>query len=481
MELTREEATWLDAQRRLRQQVFVGIDHHAAQLTVSAALGERLLQRATPQELPVQRFAQDVYGYRELLAWLAQEFPQANQADIWFVAEPTYAQPLGHFLRRQGFATEQVLWVNPTKVPQYRKAHDLSKTGKNDDSDAQVLVLMLFDARVDPSSRLRLFAAVPPAPVHENLRQLAEEYQRLTHQSVQLQNKILQLVLLLFPELRRLFVQRRTQRKPDGSRYQEVALDLFEKATPLEILGRFPSPRAIMAAGFEGIWSAVGKQGVRRATIRQLLQLAQDSAGVPDDLAARRLGMLIEEYQRVQQQLEQYRTAMRELLEADPVLASFLQIPCLSEVMLATLVGEMGNLDRFQTTDELKRYLGLAPKPLPQTGQVDERGKVVQIWRMPSNTYKVVQGRKRLVAKTPGKHAPRRVAWLWFDIFLRNSPKRPDDPFVQLYLRYKAKHQGRTRWLGRVRWKVVGKLIHILFTCLKRQQPYDPVLTRFAA
>lgn len=180
MELTMHERAWLDAQRQLRQQLFVGVDHHAAQLTVAVAMGATLLDRPAPRELPVRRFAQDGYGYREMLAWLAEQFPGVEREAIWFVSEPTYARPFGHFLRTQGFTAEQVVWVKPEKVPQYRKANDLSAAGKNDDVDAQVLTLLRFEAHVEAASRVRLFAAAPAAPVADDLRQLAEEYQRLT-------------------------------------------------------------------------------------------------------------------------------------------------------------------------------------------------------------------------------------------------------------------------------------------------------------
>lgn len=474
MELTTHEQAWLDAQRRLRQQVFVGVDHHSAQLTVTAATGATLLGRPAPRELSVRRFAQDGYGYRELLAWLAEQFPGVERSEIWFASEPTYARPLGHFLRQQGFTAEQVAWVKPEKVPQYRKANDLSAVGKNDDVDAQVLTLLRFETHVDAASRVRLFAAPPAAPVADDLRQLAEEYQRLTVQSVQLQGKIHQLVLLVFPEVRRVFVKKQTRTKPGGLVYDELMLDLFDKSTPLAVLGHFPSPGAVAAAGFDGIWAVVGKKGVRRAVIRQLVEVAKMSAGVPDALASRRLRLLIAEYQERQQRLETYRQAMRELIDADPVLASLLTIPCVSEVVLATLVGEIGDLGRFETADQVKRHLGLAPKPMPQTGQVDEMGKVVQAWRMPSNTYKLVNGRKQLVTRTPGKHAPRQVTWLWFAALLKTKRWGPDDPFVRLYERYKARLQGRPRWLGKARWKVVGKLIRVLFACLKQGRSYAP-------
>lgn len=480
MEISTHEASWLERQRQLGRRLFVGIDHHAAQLTVAAATGAQLRSRPDAATLPVARFAQDGMGYRELLAWLHDRFGDVAAEEVYFVSEPTLAQPLGHFLRQQGYGAEQVLWVRPEEVPAYRKAQRLSRVGKNDDADARTFVFLLHDVQAGTSS-VGVFAAAPPAPVHDDLQQLASEHYRLTRHAHELEGKIYALVLYLFPELRRVFVQKQSRPGPGGEIHTELTLDLFGKALPLAILGRFPSPKAVAEAGFDRIWAAVGGKGVRSVMVRQVVALAQDSAGVPDELAARRLRLLIAEYHELQVRLDAYRAEMRALVNADPVLRSLLAIPCVSELTLATLVGEAGNLDRFRTADQLKRYLGLAPKPMPQSGELDNHGQVAQVWRMPRNTYKVVQGKKQLVYRTPGKRAPRRVAWLWFAAFLKTNRWDPTEPFARLYMRYRARLKGQPRWLSRVRWKVVGKLVGVIFACLKRQQPYEPAMTRFAA
>lgn len=474
MELNEHEQQWLDAQRRLGRQVFVGIDHHTAQFTVAVAAGEQLRQRPDPAQLTVVRFSQDGLGYRQFLDWLCERFPDAATADFCFLAEPSYSQPLRHFLLGRGFRDDQVLWVNTAKAAQYRKTHDLSRSGKNDDADARTLVLLLYEALVAPSSRLGVFPGTTAEPRHEALRQLSTEYQRLTDQSIQLQNKVFQLVLRLFPECRLVFIRRARQRKPDGSSYTAELLDLFGTATPLRVLRQFPTPRRLREAGFDRVWQHVGGKGVKKATIRRLLELAAVSAGIPDELAAARLTLLIDEYDQLQARLQQYRMHMRQLLAEDPVLASLLRIPALTEVTLAGLVGEMGDLDRCHTADQLKRYLALAPRPMPHSGQVDAAGRVVQRWRMPANTYRRVSGQRQLVYRVPGKRTPRVLAWLWFNHLVQGSSRHLDDPFVRYYQVCKARLQGQPRWLGRARWKVVGKLIRVIFTCVKQRQAYDP-------
>lgn len=480
MQLTIHEQQWLEDQRRLRRQVFVGLDHHTTQLTVACADGELLLQGPAPASLPIARFAQDGAGYQALLALLRARFPDTSPADFAFLSEPTYAKPLCHFLVQAGFAATQVYWVRTTKVGQYRKAHDLSRAGKNDDEDARTMLWLLFDGLTEPSRRHLFFPATWQAPGHALLQHLSAEYDRLNLQLRQLEGKIFQLVQLLFPELRQVYTRQKVVAKPDGTTFHAATLALFTSTAPLLLLSHYPSPRALHAAGFDRVWATIGRVGLAKAKLRQVIALAATSAGLPDDLAAHRLALLIEEYQALQQRKQRYRRHMRDVVEQDPVLRSFLAVVGVTEVVIAGLVGAMGDLTRVHDADQVKSYMGLAPKPMPQTGKVDDEGRVVQVWRMPAHTYAVQHGQRQRVYTSPGQSAPRRISWLWFGVLMKQQRHHAADPFVQLYQHLKARHQGTRRWVGRVRWKVVAKLVTTIFTCLKHQQPYDPARVRLS-
>lgn len=93
---------------------------------------------------------------------------------------------------------------------------------------------------------------------------------------------------------------------------------------------------------------------------------------------------------------------------------------------------------------------------------------------MPANSYKRIGGARQLVYESPGLKTVRRAAYLWFDVLVKCAKVVPDDPFVQLYLRLKEKHQGKPRWLGKVRWKVIAKLVTTIYHCLRKGETYDP-------
>lgn len=478
--LTNLEEQLLSAFRQVHSALLIGIDHHGDQMTVAAVRGQEVAEQQLAKPgyswIAYRVFAQDGFGYVALLEYLAEEFPEVSREQYRFLSEPSYAKPCSHFLLGAGFERHQVLWSDTRKVAQFRKAHHLSAAGKNDADDARTMIAMLYHAACQPSAPVDLFEMPEFEPLSTALGGLAEEYHRLARHGVELKNRICQLVMLLFPELRRLWFRTQLLPKPGGGRYERRELALFDTLTPMRLLAAFPGARAVAAAGFEPVWAAVGGVGLKKATIRKVVELAEQSGGVDDPFETRRLQMLVEEYLALEARKQAYKDEITALLDEDPVLASLKQIPWLAPHQLATIVGAIGRADRYANVDVLKRYLNIAPRPMPQSGHLDEKERPVQVWRMPANTYEKVNGQKRLLYRAPGRQDVRKVLYLAFENLMRGQHRLPEDPFVRRYLAYKKSHQGRTRWVGRVRWKVGAKLVTTIFYCLKYRRLYDPQL-----
>lgn len=478
MSLSVQEQQWLEKMRVVRDCLYVGIDHHGAQLTVAVATGAEIIERSGDRHgfswIKTRVFAQDGQGYLDLLDYLATTHPEVAPERYRFLSEPSYAKPCGLFLLNNGFSRSQVLWVDTRKVSQYRKAHHLGASGKNDPEDARTMVAMLYRAASEPSGPIRLFEVPPLDMTAETLAGLSEEHRRLTQQSVQLQAKIFQKVLLLFPEVRRVWGKIEKARKQDGSEYTKVKLNLFEGVTPLRVLYHFPSAQKLGEAGFDAVWSVVGGKGVSKRMIRELLGLAGLSAGIGHEVYARQLRMLIDEYWDIQHRLTQYEEEMATILKQDEVLESFQQIKFLSVQAIATIVGAIGEVSRFENVDQVKRYLNIAPQPMPQSGEVDERGRPIQDWRLPANSYTRVNGQKQLKYRHPGRQDVRKACYIWFSCMFTGRRQAPESPYVQLLMALKSSHQGKTRWVGRIRWKVIAKLVETLYYCLKYRRAYDP-------
>lgn len=473
------EDAWLVAMRQAWECVYVGIDHHSRQLTIAAATGGQFQAQQNAKNaawIPTAVFAQDGLGYVELLEWLATKFPDVPRDRFVFLSEPTFAKPACQFLAAAGFDPVRILWVKTTEVGPYRKAKAISKSGKNDQDDARAMATMAFENATSAHERRHLFMAAPHAPMAEGLKHLAEDYARISRQLVSIQNRITDLVLRVFPECRRVWNKKDRATKPDGSIYEQRLINLFRSELPMKLLAAYPCPRAIAAAGLEELWSQFGGRGSRKKPFQQLIELASASGGLDNALDTKRLQLLIAEYQQLRQQQQDYKTTMTETLATDPVLVSLQEIKFLGPQAISTIVGALGDVSRFEDFDAVKRYLNIAPLPMPQTGDVDEQGRPIQLWRMPANTYKRANGQRQLIYETPGMKTVRKAAYLWFEIVVKCAAVAPSDPFVQLYQRLKETHRGRPHWLGKVRWKVIAKMIGVIYHCLRKNVSYDPSL-----
>lgn len=471
------ENAWLASMRQAWECVFVGIDHHSRQFTVAVATGAQFQANHSAKSaawMPVAVFSQDGLGYTDLLDWLTERFPDVARDRFVFACEPTFSQPLCHFLSSVGFPPEAILWIKTTEVGPYRKAKGVGKAGKNDHDDARTLATMAFEEAALPHERRRLFQAAAHAPVAEGLRHLSDDHARVSRQLVAVKNQITDLVLRLFPECRHVWSKKDRGTKPDGSAYEQRLLNLFGGELPMRLLFEYPTARAVAEAGFETLWERVGGPGIPKKTIQGLVELAARSGGMDSPLDAKRLKLLIAEYRHLVVQLEEYREAMREAIQAEPVLASLQQIRFLGAQAISTIVGALGDVSRFEDDDAVKRYLNVAPIAMPQTGDVDANGVPIQRWRLPANSYTRVGGQRKLTYESPGLKTVRKAAYLWFEVLVKCARTAPEDPFVQLYLRLKEKHQGKPRWLGKVRWKVIAKLVTTLYHCLKKGVIYDP-------
>ncbi len=419
-------------------------------------------------------FDQDGLGYPRFIEWLENRSPGVPRDRFTFVAEPTFARPLSQYLVKAGFKPSEIKWVRTPEVGPYRKAKGIGKAGKNDLDDARAMAMMAFEAATSPFAGRTFLPGVRESARAEGIGRLVANYWRLSDDSIRIQNQVWDLVLRLFPECWRVWSRGETIQKPDGSHFELRKMALFGSPVPMEVLSAFPGARAIAEAGFEKVWATVGRRGMRRELLRKIVALAEQSAGVDDPLDAERLRLLIDEYQSIRSRLGAYLQTVEGVIAADAVLASLRTIPCLGPQLLGVIVGALGDVTRFPDVDAVKKYLNIAPVPMPQTGTMDPDCRPVQIWRLPANKYERQGGQKRLAYKIRGRQDARRALYWWFLLLVRSSVRRPDDPFVRLYQRLKAEHQGQNRWFGKARWKVAAKLVTVIFHCLRYREVYDP-------
>ena len=277
----------------------------------------------------ILRVPQSRAGFSALDAWLA-----AGPEPVELVALESsghYWMPLASHLRRQGMP---VVVVNPLRAKYFAKSR-LART-KSDPADARSLAEL---------------AMREPLPRHDplegvELRQAARFVMTLVDEQTVVSQRLYRLVELGFPELLEVFEH------PHGRLAREVlrlaptaSAAARRRTTTLADANKGPGHRRLGTARAERLHAA-----------------AADTIAVPELQAemAFEVGLLLDQFDLLERQIEAADAHVATLLDGE--LARRLQtIPGVGPATAATLIAEIGDIDRFSTFDQLLAYAGVHP------------------------------------------------------------------------------------------------------------------------
>lgn len=277
----------------------------------------------------VLRVSQDRAGFATLDAWLERQ-PE----DVTLVTMESsghYWMPLAAHLRRRAIP---VAVVNPLAAKYFAKSR-LGRT-KSDPADARSLAEMAM--RDTPLAR------EPLAGVE--LRQAARFAMTLVTEQAKVCQRLIRLIDLGFPELGELF-------------------DDPTCRTAREVLRIAPTARAASRRRTATLANANGSPGHRRlgtAKAERLQAAAADSIAVPelDAEVAFEVGLLLDQFDLLERQIEEADRRVATLLDGET--ARRLQtIPGVGPSIVATLLAEIGDIERFTDFDQLLAYAGVHP------------------------------------------------------------------------------------------------------------------------
>jgi transposase len=218
------------------------------------------------------------------------------------------------------------------------------------------------------------------------------------------------------------------------------------------LLEHFPTPADLAAAPLEDLREVLYRQAkaVRLVEAADRLQaLARRSAGLTDG---------IDEIVRTQRHLlRQLNVLAEELRIADGAIAEALEAwPSRQRAILASLPGmsvqrqavlsAIGDLGTFRSDRELRKLLGWYPETLESGSSVNKHRLGVS-----------------------GNRLARRELWLWSMSIV--APRFPANPLQDYYARLRGRGLPGHVAIGHV----AGKLISVLFYCMRNGEPYDPV------
>lgn len=333
-------------------------------------------------------------------------------------------EPTGHYwINLSKWLFEQnidVVTVNPYHVQRNKENRDNTQS-KSDKKDALVIADMVKNGYY---SIIR-----PTSESFEELRVLMSNRDVIVKRLVSSINQLNRWVDVVFPELRQVF-------KDVKGKGAIATLRLFP--TPMEL--RSMQPQNVVIG-----WKSLMKRqpGLKKAQL--LIHLANRSIGTKQALDAYKfhLQQLLEEFDLATTQLERVEKQVTEVLKQIPYANQLLTIKGISEISLAGILGEAGDLSGFAHGNSLLRHAGLH---LVEASSGKWKGQIVISKR----------GRSRL----------RRFLYLATMSLIMNNPE------------FKALHTSnvKVKKIKKMKsiMKLVGKLARIFVGIAKRNESYCP-------
>jgi len=396
------------------KHLVVGVDI-AQQLHVARAVNFRGIVVGDPLA-----FENNEEGFVRLVEWI-NHLKKTNNLEAAIVGmEPTghYWINLSKWLSTQNV---EVVTVNPHLVKRNKENRDNTQS-KSDKKDALVIADMVKNGYY---SFVRY-----TSESFEKLRVLMSNRDVVVKRLVSSINQLNRWVDIVFPELRQVFE------------------DITAKGA-IATLRLFPSPmelRSMEPMDIVSGWKSIMKRqpGLKKAQL--LLHVARKSIGTRQALEAHKfhLEQLLEEYDLAVSQLKRVGKAVKDVLNLIPFAKKLLTIKGISEISLAGILGEAGDLSGFSHGNSLLRHAGLH---LAEASSGKWKGQIVLSKR----------GRARL----------RRFLYLATMSLVMNNPE-----FKAIHSQnVKVKKMKKMKSI----MKLIGKLARIFVGIARRNEAYCPM------
>lgn len=358
-------------------------------------------------------------GFEALLRWLILNKEQAGCSSIIVGLESTghYWEALAFFLDgRHGIRLVQ---VNPKYVKKTKELYDNSP-GKTDSKDAGIIAMLI---RMGKFQRLIL----PRGPFADLRGYSKLREQKVVELGVQ-RNILHSLVDTVFPEYGGIFKK-------------------LESKTSLYILKNFTTPERIIGANIKKLISVLRTASHGRysdACAERLRSAASTTIGLREGIeaAAYAIRSSVATIENIQKEISVIEKELLCLLHKIPYAGQLLSIPGIGAVSLAIVLGEAGDLHRYQRAEELIKLAGL------------------NLFEISSGTH---QGQKHITKR--GRPLLRKCLF-----FAAMRTVKTGGAFREDYLRHTKTHQmHKTKALV----AIARKLLRVLFALVRDGVQYN--------
>ena len=250
-------------------------------------------------------------------------------------------EPTGHYWKSCARYLNKIEWikvvtVNPFHVKNAKEFDDNCQT-KNDKKDCMTIARLIKDAR--------FFEPYLPEGIWAELRNLSNTRAELVRKQNAVKCRVIATMDEYFPEYTKVFKQ-------------------ILSRTSEEILKECPFPEDIKSKGKEDLLKHIKKtvkRGYSKKQVETIYKLANESIGTMEGTegAKFQLRMYIEEAKLLEKQIKMTEEELERQLKETGFYESLISIQGIGIVSAATLVGEVGDINRFNSYEQIRRYAGL--------------------------------------------------------------------------------------------------------------------------
>ena len=273
----------------------------------------------------------DAIGFTRLL----DDLKTVQKPEIIFEATGVYSRRLQAFLEENGYAYTQ---LNPLEA---KKQLDSLRVRKTDKIDAETLAISQFVLNRKPT--------YIQEEVYQELRDLSRFYQNLTEDIVRTKNRLHKVLQVTFPEMENILST------PTREQYWNLVMTFPYKDFVLELSKDEP---------LEGIRQSTSK----RISNKRVAYLAQKLAALANQsyCAVKKNSPILEEVRyyakellRLSEQRQAVFEQMVELAQPLPEYEILLSIPGIAETTATSMIGELGDIRRFQSANQINAFIGI--------------------------------------------------------------------------------------------------------------------------
>ena len=273
----------------------------------------------------------DAIGFTRLL----DDLKTVQKPEIIFEARGVYSRRLQAFLEENGYAYTQ---LNPLEA---KKQLDSLRVRKTDKIDAETLAISQFVLNRKPT--------YIQEEVYQELRDLSRFYQNLTEDIVRTKNRLHKVSQVTFPEMENILST------PTREQYWNLVMT-------------FPYKDFVLELSKDELLEGIRQSTSKRISNKRVAYLAQKLAALANQsyCAVKKNSPILEEIRyyakellRLSEQRQAVLEQMVELAQPLPEYEILLSIPGIAETTATSMIGELGDIRRFQSANQINAFIGI--------------------------------------------------------------------------------------------------------------------------